>query len=405
MKTFLVYWNETEVGSVSFGESDTISFQYAASWIASNGPAISLSMPVSATPYQTVAHFFFSNLLPEGDYRLTVERALKVSTDNDSALLKAIGGDCAGALSISKVPPERDFSYYEEISEEHLINFIKSRGAKLLTSTRLSLAGAQGKLPVRKNKTKFEVPSNGAPTTHIIKFNSNPVAYPCLAENEFLLTRVAKNVGLKTVDCEILKVQDQVVFVSKRYDRSNFEGWPTKLHQEDFCQAFGRSHKNKYQKDGGPSFTDCVNAIRTHLSLIEVQQVIDWFLFNFICGNCDAHAKNLSFLYKEDYTLTLAPFYDLVSTIAYENLDKNLAMDFGGTFNIEEIETSHFELLAKELTVSAAYLKQRYKNILHEIPNALISAKRELNECVGHSQWNFILKVLEKRLRVLLKKE
>ena len=43
---------------------------------------------------------FFANLLPEGDIRRQVARSVGVSAENTFDLLVAIGGDCAGAVSL-----------------------------------------------------------------------------------------------------------------------------------------------------------------------------------------------------------------------------------------------------------------------------------------------------------------
>jgi len=52
-------------------------------------------------------------------------------------------------------------------------------------------------------------------------------------------------------------------------------------------------------------------------------------LFNFLIGNADSHAKNLSFLYAGG-TVRLAPFYDLLSTAVYERVSNKFAMRMGG---------------------------------------------------------------------------
>lgn len=43
----------------------------------------------------------------------------------------------------------------------------------------------------------------------------------------------------------------------ERYDRvTDEEGNIFRLHQEDFCQALSYGYNQKYQSDGGPSFSD-----------------------------------------------------------------------------------------------------------------------------------------------------
>lgn len=399
-----VFWNEETVGHLSYGKtSNSISFRYSDEWLKKKGPAISLSMPLQSAAYDQVAHYFFANLLPEGDYRRTIERVLKISKDNDYSLLKTIGGDCAGALTIAAVPPNPELAYYEKFSKSKLIEFIKSNGATALTSNRLSLAGAQGKLPVRLHNTEFELPGDAAPSTHIIKFNSNPTAYPCLVENEYILTQMANQLGLKTIDCDIQQINDEVVLISKRYDRIHLNDWPTKLHQEDLCQALGFSHTQKYQKDGGPSLKQCVAVLRSHLGLYDIQQIVDWYLFNFIAGNCDAHAKNLSLLYQEDFKISLAPFYDLVATMTYPNLDRNLAMEFGGESGIDNVRPHHLKQMAQEIQITQAFLKKRYRRLLARFPDALIQAHAMVAVKLDHRKWEFIVKAIEERIRFLLK--
>lgn len=64
--------------------------------------AISNSLPLSGSPFSAeagLAHSWFANLLPEEGARQALVRRLGMA-DEDFALLSAIGGDCAGALSL-----------------------------------------------------------------------------------------------------------------------------------------------------------------------------------------------------------------------------------------------------------------------------------------------------------------
>ncbi len=36
------------------------------------------------------------------------------------------------------------------------------------------------------------------------------------------------------------------------------------MHQEDFCQALALPSSAKYEREGGPSFLDCVEVVRDH---------------------------------------------------------------------------------------------------------------------------------------------
>ena len=50
-----------------------------------------------------------------------------------------------------------------------------------------------------------------------------------------------------------------------------------------------------------------------------------WVFFNFLTGNMDGHAKNLSLMYQGKQ-VRLAPLYDMMCTDIYEDLSKKLAM-------------------------------------------------------------------------------
>jgi HipA-like protein len=108
--------------SEGFGEpSETrIHFSYDHSWVEAKKPMISFSMPVREEVYQEEAQSFFGNLLPEGDFRRRVEQIFKVSSDNDFSLIKEIGGDCAGALSIGYDEGNDEETFYEAVSHGQL---------------------------------------------------------------------------------------------------------------------------------------------------------------------------------------------------------------------------------------------------------------------------------------------
>ena len=97
-----VWFGGDRVGALGRDDSDQFRFAYDPDWRRFQ---ISLTLPISSVEYVGgVAHAFFANLLPEGGARQAVCARLGISVDNDFALLRAIGGECAGALSIGGTP-------------------------------------------------------------------------------------------------------------------------------------------------------------------------------------------------------------------------------------------------------------------------------------------------------------
>lgn len=96
-----VWHDDMLVGKIWEDELGRIGFQYDVSWVK-NGFAISQQLTLTDKPFEPntkKAHLFFANLLPEAGARSHIIKSLKIS-DTDFNLLKAIGGECAGALSI-----------------------------------------------------------------------------------------------------------------------------------------------------------------------------------------------------------------------------------------------------------------------------------------------------------------
>jgi serine/threonine-protein kinase HipA len=101
-RTLEVRFGELLVGRVRIDDADQFAFAYVTTWLDEEPPfPVSLTLPLTDHEYiGGAAHSFFSNLLPEGAVRQSVCERLGISADNDFALLSAIGGECAGALSL-----------------------------------------------------------------------------------------------------------------------------------------------------------------------------------------------------------------------------------------------------------------------------------------------------------------
>ena len=97
-----VHYQQQLVGVIAQTASGSMHFEYDDSWLRSAGNfPISLSLPLDGSSTNTSGHHFFANLLPEGSVREQICKSLRISANNDFELLKAIGGDCAGALTIT----------------------------------------------------------------------------------------------------------------------------------------------------------------------------------------------------------------------------------------------------------------------------------------------------------------
>ncbi len=402
-----VYWSGELVGSIERREDDSLHFSYAETWVAQSKPALSLSLPLNGAFTPRAAHNFFANLLPEGDARSRMEALFRISPGNDFQCLVALGGDCAGAVSIGTEPPDESNGQYQALPEAVLCTAIGSNTPETLLvqreGIRLSLAGAQGKLAVRIDNGAFSLPLNGAPSTHIVKYRNSGGLFARLVENEFFVMSLARHVGLPVPNCQLRNLDSETVLIVDRYDRERADGVIVRLHQEDFCQALGLSHTAKYESEGGPSFAGCVSLARRHLSLNEVALLIDWFVFNLCVGNSDAHGKNISLVYRRPGVPVLAPFYDLVCTRAYRHVDKKLAMGVGGGFDPDSLSRAHFVQFARDVGISLPFLRARGATLAAKILEATARAKGDLaavvNVAVAQQAFLTVEKLTERRAR------
>lgn len=123
-----------------------------------------------------------------------------------------------------------------------------------------------------------------------------------------------------------------------------------RVHQEDFCQALGITADRKYQVGGGPNFDRCrllIDENLTHQSLKTRSEWVAVLAFNYIIGNHDAHGKNFSIIHGRE--IEMAPYYDLLSTMAYDNLERHFAMSIGKTFRHDRINANAFNEFSKDM--------------------------------------------------------
>ncbi len=372
----------------SFGH---IGFRYDPDWLSGGGFAISQTLPLGAgefTAEQGVAHRFFANLLPEGGFRERVVRDLKIS-DTDFNLLRAIGGECAGALSV--LPVERKpltQHSYRPINDEELADIVSQRGQPYSwpgeKRPRFSLAGAQNKFPILVREGKYLLPREESPSSHILKFEI--AEYRNVPAYETFTTLLARAVGLPVVNIELRSANSIHYTITKRYDRFlSDEGEVLRAHQEDFCQALGYGHEKKYQEDGGPSFAQCFGMLRDVSSdpATDLPHLLRWQIFNVLAGNSDGHVKNLSLLYKDNGEVLLAPFYDLVCTRAIERIDHHLALSVGKERNPGIIVRRHWEEMAGQCDIRPRYLLGLVQEVAAQLFENLVLTRTFFEEQFG----------------------
>lgn len=337
-------------------------------------------------------------------------------------MLRELGGECAGAVSLYPQDMTPVFNdTLEEISEDELASLLsKLSQTPLLTGEgiRLSLAGAQEKLALTifPDDNKYYKPSDKYISTWILKpENQN---FPDLIYNEYFCMKLAGLVGLNVAECKIKDFGSVTAYMTKRFDRLEttrscpevrtagaVRQWNIvqRIQQEDFCQGLGLSNKKYQRTEGGPSIKQCFQFIHNNLANKAKDELhfLKSIVFNFLIGNSDAHGKNFSYLHtKNGYVL--APLYDLVSTQVYPQLAKEMSMSIGGEYEPDRITRNNFMAMAKELGIK----NQLINDILDKLSAEIIVQAEKLKEMTiaeknYNSVYDKIIEVIKARVTQL----
>lgn len=401
-----VYLRDQRVGRLWLGEGRRFAFQYDEVWLATpQAVPLSIALPLRPEVYEDdSARPFFANLLPEAELRKVIARRLGLSEGNDFGLLEAIGGECAGAVSL--LPQGTEFTEageYQPLSDDQLNDLVRDMPARPMLAgeadIRLSLAGVQNKLPVYYDEDEDTVylPKGSAPSLHILK---PPIAhFSQTVENETFCMQLAQRMGLPVPKVTLLAKEVSLYLVG-RYDRDmTADRKVVRLHQEDFCQALGIAPDMKYEKEGGPSLKACFDLVRqvSLTPIIDIKAMLKWVVFNYLIGNADAHGKNVSLLFMKEGPV-LAPFYDLMSTSVYEGLTPRLAMKIGGEDRPDWVIERRWEQFARDIGVGYKMVRQ----VLLEMSKKITTEANTLKEgfSMQHGECELIeqiITVIEKR--------
>lgn len=407
----LILWDERVVGTLERHGSGKIVFQYSQDWLNSVDRPISLSLPCREKKYPpAISTAFFENLLPENNARTILAFNHRFDKKDTFAFLENFGADCAGALSILPEASKINFTpgQYECIDTELIeaLDKIVSDPEKFtlfpeMKKARLSIAGAQDKLPVYLEKERFYLPlTSGSATTHIIK----PVnaGFPDIPRNEAFCMELARMAGLEVPESKLMSIGTHQLFIINRYDRKMTVKNVIRIHQEDFCQAMGVPAARKYQESGGPGFFQCRQLADEFLSDQGSDVRLNFariMTFNYLIGNHDAHGKNFSIIHEQ--TPRFAPFYDLLSTQVYP-LDNKFAMAVGETYRLDRVKQHSFKKFSQDINIRPQKLAYLMDETLQAVAKNYVPLITEHERKYGHSKiYAALVKVIKENIERL----
>ena len=307
-------------------------FSYLPAYLAAGGPAVASSLPLTAEPVFSAAGAappYFTGLLPEGRRLNALRRSVKTSVDDELSLLIAAGANPVGDVQIvghgEKLDPDE---HAVQLDPKAPVDFDALLGDSGLIDP-VALAGVQDKL----SAGMISMPVARAGRRFILKLNAPE--FPHVVENEFVMFRYAAKLRIPLSRVQLIRdVAGRTGLLVERFDRIPAKEYTAggasdavlRLAVEDGAQVLGLYPADKYNVGYGQvcrALAAYCAAPLPALRNLAIQAAFAW-----LSGNGDLHAKNVSMVQQPSGEWSIAPVYDIPSTVVYG--DKTLALTLDG---------------------------------------------------------------------------
>lgn len=319
-----VYKNGELAGHLTRLEAGTIEFSYTPDWVNQAGPPVATTLPVSPDPVITTGGAvpaYFAGLLPEGRRLTALRQSVKTSADDELTLLLGVGGDTVGDVRVvpagqepEAVPARLRVTSFDQIS---FADLLASIGVHV---DRVGLPGVQDKV----SAAMLTLPVTAAGSSLLLKLN--PREFKHLVENEHFFLGAARRSGIRTVEADLVHDRDGVPGLAvTRFDRVVIDGKPAPLAVEDGCQILNLHPADKYRVRTEDLFARLASVCEAPIPA--AADYLAQYVFAYLTGNGDAHAKNFSVMRDPTGRWQPTPAYDVPSSQPYGDNTLALAVD------------------------------------------------------------------------------
>ena len=303
-------------------------FSYLPAYLHTGAPAVATSLPLSSEPVLSAAGAappYFTGLLPEGRRLNALRRSIKTSADDDLSLLIAAGANPVGDVQIvghgERLDPD---DHAVRLDPKQPVDFDQLLGDPDLIDP-VALAGVQDKL----SAGMISVPVAATGRQFILKLNTPE--FPHVVENELVMFRYAAKLRIPLGRVRLIRdVAGRPGLLVERFDRVPLPGSKgdevRRLAVEDGAQVLKLYPADKYNV----SYSQVCRALADYCAapLPALRNLAIQAAFAWLTGNGDLHAKNVSMVQQPSGEWTVAPVYDIPSTVVYG--DKTLALTMNG---------------------------------------------------------------------------
>lgn len=294
-------------------------------------------------------HPTLSNLLPEGALRELIAQGLKAHIDNEFQIFSYLGQDLPGALIATPMEPE-------DVPDSVLSTHGNAKAVKFITGdqeNKFSLAGIQMKFSMKEKDGRYNLTKGDELGDWIIKTPSTK--HKNVPLNEYTAMTLASLASVDIPEIKLVELDkldnlpqinlpdEKLAFAIKRFDRDNNK----RIHMEDFAQVLVKYPHEKYNSANYEQIAKVLYLFSGD-GLADAQQFARRLLVNILLANGDAHLKNWSLLYKDQYTPLLSPAYDIVTTSVYIENETQYALNLGKNKEWFNVTIANFEAWANK---------------------------------------------------------
>ena len=356
IKQIEVIYKSRLVGRLALTKEHLCAFEYSSEWISSGFSISPFELPLRSGVFIAKPRPFdggfgvFDDCLPDGWGLLILDRYLQQHGVNTRTLtlldrLALVGSTGRGALEFrpdKSVVGQQEYSDFEKLaleaerildSEEYMgegIEEFQQRGG--------SPGGARPKIFTQYEGKEW-----------LVKFRAkqDPIS---IGRDEYKYSMLAKECGIEMPETQLF---EKKYFAAERFDRTE----DSKLHVVSIAGLIGADYRVP-SIDYTHIFQVC--AALTH-SVAELWKVYRLMVFNYLIENKDDHAKNFSFIYRNN-NWHLSPAYDL--------LPSNGMNGFHTTSINDNLEPTPDDLIA--VAIKAGLNKKEALLIFEEMKNRII---------------------------------
>lgn len=280
---------------------------------------VALQMPVRAQSWSWPAlHPFFQVSLPEGFLLSMLKEQLGPHLGaSPMDLLAVVGHNMVGRVQVSA--GEQPAAMVAALELKELLHGESSEDVFLDLQSEYAASGVSGVVPKFLTPETRAIFRKGSIATerHIVKGSS--AKQPFIALNEHLCMEAARRTGFDAARTQVS--DDGRVLVVERFDID-----PLTLQRfgfEDCCSLLGLDPDKKYDSTWERVARLTREWVPPTLLVHSQQQMAVTLLLTMALGNADCHSKNVAFLYSGLDDIRVAPVYDMLTTLAYDQYADN----------------------------------------------------------------------------------